>query len=74
MTPEDDQYMLLAQSKAYYLGLREGLKMYAHWKDGVQYVGTTGKTLKEAIQEINNTEAQVLAKFSTLKTITYGSC
>lgn len=69
MTPEDDQYMLLAQSKAYYLGLREGLNMYAHWKDGVQYVGTTGKTLKEAIQEINNTEAQVLAKFSTLKTI-----
>ena len=26
-----------------------GLKEYAHWNDGVQYVGTAGRTLREAI-------------------------
>jgi hypothetical protein len=26
--------------------------IYAHWEDGVQYVGTTGTTLKKAQEEI----------------------
>jgi len=30
-----------------------GVSRYAHWSSGVQYVGTTGRTLKEAIEEIN---------------------
>jgi len=33
--------------------LIEGITMYAWWKDSVQYVGTTGKTLKEAIAKIS---------------------
>jgi hypothetical protein len=33
--------------------LIEGITMYAWWKDGVQYVGSCGTTLKEAIAEIN---------------------
>jgi hypothetical protein len=45
---------------AYYNGLREGVRLYAHWKDGVQYVGTTGKTLKKAIEQIDAEEQQKL--------------
>lgn len=38
--------------QAYVLGVREGLGMFAWWKDGVQYVGTCGRTLKEVLEEI----------------------
>lgn len=37
----------------YYDGMIAGITKYAHWKDGVQYVGTCGKTLNEAIDMIN---------------------
>lgn len=37
-------------SPAYWEGLAEGFWLYAHWKDGVQYVGTMGKTLKQAYE------------------------
>lgn len=36
---------------AFYDGMIEGITLYAHWKDGVQYVGTTGKTLKKALED-----------------------
>lgn len=42
--------------KTYFDGLREGIRMYAWWKDGIQYVGTTGRTLKEALAEIDEEE------------------
>jgi len=42
--------------KYYYSGLRDGVQMYAHWKDGVQYVGTTGRTLQVAMKELNDEE------------------
>lgn len=29
-----------------------GVALYAHWKDGQQYVGTCGRTLKEATRGI----------------------
>ena len=32
-------------------GYIKGLSAYAWWKDGVQYVGTCGQTLKKAIEE-----------------------
>ncbi len=35
-------------------GEREGIRCYAWWKDGVQYVGTTGRTLKEALAELEH--------------------
>ena len=38
--------------REYYNGLVDGVCRFAHWKDGVQYVGTCGKTLKEALEEI----------------------
>ena len=66
-TPEQDQYLQLAQTRAYYQGLREGIEMYAHWRDGVQYVGTTGRTLQAALAGIHQEEADVLSRFQTLE-------
>jgi hypothetical protein len=65
-TPEQDQYLQLAQTRAYHEGLRQGVHMYAHWRDGTQYVGTTGRTLKEALDAINQQEKELLAKYSSL--------
>ena len=42
------------KSADYYEGLREGIRRFAYWKDGTQYVGTTGKRLDQAIQETMN--------------------
>lgn len=33
-------------------GMKQGIWLFAWWKDGVQYVGTTGRTLKEALKEV----------------------
>lgn len=68
-TPEQDQFLQLEMTKAYYQGLREGVELYAHWKDGVQYVGTTGKTLKVALAEIHMEQSDTLAKFDRSKVI-----
>jgi len=40
------------QSKDFVEGMAEGIKLYAYWKEGEQYVGTTGKTLKKALHEL----------------------
>ena len=42
------------KQKSYQKGFIDGIRRFAHWKDGVQLVGTTGKTLKSAIEEIKN--------------------
>jgi len=34
-------------------GVKAGIEAYAHWKDGVRYVGTTGTTLEEALEEVD---------------------
>ncbi len=65
-TTEQDQYLQLAQSRAYYEGLRDGIHQYAHWRDGVQYVGTTGRTLKEALDEVNEAEADLMDRYNEL--------
>lgn len=31
-------------------GVLSGIHQYAWWKDGTEYVGTTGKTYKDAIE------------------------
>lgn len=67
-TPEQDQYLQIAQTRAYYKGMREGVAMYAHWKDGVQYVGTTGRTLHQAIAELQQEEADIVARYQALAT------
>ncbi len=58
-----------AMTKAYYNGIREGIEQYAHWKDGVQYVGTCGTTLKDALKRIDAEEKRALELLSDRKEI-----
>ena len=44
----------------YYEGLREGVRRWAWWKNGVQYVGSTGTTLSEALRQVNEEEMKLL--------------
>lgn len=66
LTPEQEQYMQLQMTRAYHEGMRDGVHMYAHWRDGVQYVGTTGRTLQEALDSINLCEEELVAKYQKL--------
>jgi len=65
-TPEQDQYLKLAQTRAYYQGMRDGVTNYAYWRDGVQYVGTSGRTLKEALADIDLLEKNLLARYQPI--------
>ncbi len=47
---------------AFYDGLREGVYMYAYMKDGTFYVGTTGKTLKQAYEDIEEERKLALTR------------
>jgi hypothetical protein len=49
---------------AYYDGLCDGVYTYAYMRDGVFYVGTTGRTLDTALAEINSERAKFMLKFS----------
>ncbi len=40
------------EEKLYKQGFIDGLTAYAWWKDGIQYVGTSGTTLSQAIKEV----------------------
>jgi len=51
----------------HFQGMREGVELYAHWKNGVQYVGTCGRTLKDAILDIDVQERKVLAELKKFK-------
>lgn len=48
--------------RAYFTGVKDGIWKYAWMKDGVYYVGTTGKTLKEAYADIDTELQQELDK------------
>lgn len=39
------------ERRKYLEGFLAGVELYAWWKDGVQYVGTTGQTLEAATRE-----------------------
>lgn len=41
------------RSKDFIEGMKEGIKLYAYWEDGNQYVGIRHKPLKEALKEID---------------------
>lgn len=34
-------------------GVKHGLTMFAWWKDGVEYLGTCGTTLKEVLLQVD---------------------
>lgn len=40
--------------EAYAKGTKEGLRRYAWWKDGCEYVGTCGTTLKQALKDVDD--------------------
>jgi len=42
----------MTNGEAYRKGFEDGLKCFAWWKDGVQYVGTCGTTLRDALRQI----------------------
>lgn len=46
--------LLNLRSISYKQGLKDGITRFAWWKDGTQYVGTCGNTLKNALKEIDN--------------------
>jgi|688.fasta_scaffold640929_2 hypothetical protein len=66
LTPEQDQYLQLCQTRAYYMGVREGIERFAHWSNGEQYVGTTGRTLKSALEKVDQELEQVLERANKL--------
>jgi len=47
---------------AHHDGLIEGVYAYAYWKDGIMYVGTCGKTFKQAVEEIEASRDNMLKK------------
>lgn len=50
---------------AYYEGRRDSTRLWAWWKDGIQYVGSGVYTLDYALKELDKGEAEHLEKFLT---------
>jgi hypothetical protein len=48
------------------MGVREGIERFAHWSNGEQYVGTTGRTLKSALEKVDQELEQVLERANKL--------
>ena len=46
----------------YFDGMTEGVRLYAHWEDGRAFVGTTGKTLKKALEDIEIERKEALSR------------
>ena len=40
------------RSKGFVEGMAEGIKLYSFMKNGTSYVGTTGKLLSDALEEL----------------------
>ena len=56
----DDRYQW---DLAFLKGKRQGIELFAWWKDGTQYVGTCGKTLKEAFKEVDEQEGRIIIDY-----------
>lgn len=54
---------LISKIEAYHAGIKEGLWRHAWWKDGEQYVGNMGKTLKEAQDQVDAECAKTISKY-----------
>jgi len=53
--PERKARLLTPMEKRIYKeGVKQGLSLYAWWKDGVEYVGTTGTTKIRAMELVDN--------------------
>jgi hypothetical protein len=49
-----------SEVSAYYAGARVATRMWAHWKDGVQFVGSCGTTLAEALDSLDQQQTITL--------------
>jgi len=47
---QENKELKMEMLRRYKHGHDDGLRAFAWWKDGVQYVGTCGTTLKEALK------------------------
>lgn len=47
----ETDYQNIKLEAAYRKGFKDGLREFAWWKDGVQYVGSCGKKLNDALQK-----------------------
>ena len=54
----------IEEIKAYFEGKRDGITLFAYWKDGTQYVGICGNKLSQFILEINHEENIYCTQFS----------
>ncbi len=66
------KHMYGKQSPEFINGVLAGLEAFAWWKDGVQYVGTCGTTLKQAAEEAVEDLAEVPEEFKISKFILGG--
>lgn len=41
----------LEQRRVFYAGMEAGIRLYAHWDNGQQYVGTLRRKLEKALDE-----------------------
>jgi len=48
----DSAERTLSERLAYIRGMAAGFRTFAHWKDGKQLVGTTGQTLRTAVEAL----------------------
>lgn len=55
--------------KAYFLGKKAGITLYAWWKDGTQHVGTSGRLLGEARADLIRQENETLQALSEGKRV-----
>lgn len=46
-------------------GIEAGVRLFAWWKDGVQYVGSTGTTLADALADVEAEKAAALRALDT---------
>ena len=49
---QENKELKMEMLRRYKHGHDDGLRAFAWWKDGVQYVGTCGTTLKEALKGV----------------------
>lgn len=52
MPVKDMEIVKQIADESYFKGYWEALEDYAWWKDGIQYVGSCGRTYKEAFREL----------------------
>ena len=57
MRTDTDKEIPEDMRRAYCEGMREGVRRFAWWKDGTQYVGFCGTTLDKALQGIDAEES-----------------